>query len=86
MEDITLAVVTPDPASDSIITANSLPGLTGNGSSDLLCGGCHEVVAKGLTCDAIGAAFKTQRRLLMACVCGANNLIHEIEIQDIVTD
>ena len=77
MDKMTLAVVTHDPETDSVMTAKSLPGLTGNGNTDLKCGGCGEVIAKGLVPQAISKSFQTNRRLLLACVCGAHNLIHE---------
>ena len=77
MEDITLALVEGNAESDAVIVAQSLPALTGNGSSDLLCGACGEVVAKSLTTDAIGRTFRSSSRLLLKCVCGGENLIHE---------
>ena len=82
MEDITLAVVKPAPETDSVVTAKTLPGLTGNGTSNLNCGGCGKVIAQGLSPEVIGRSFQTPRRLLLACVCGAHNLIHEANSED----
>ena len=79
---MTLAVVTHDPETDSVMTANSLPALKGNGPADLKCGGCGEVIAEGLIPQAISNSFKTNRRLLLACVCGAHNLIHEAHTEE----
>ncbi len=77
MEDITLVLTDRNADTDSVVTAQSLPALTGNGPGDLLCGGCGEVLAKGLNPAAIGHTFETNRRLLLACVCGAHNLVRE---------
>ncbi len=40
-------VAEPD-SSATVITARSLPALTGNGSTDYACGGCHVVIAASL--------------------------------------
>ena len=72
-----LAVVAHDPDMDSVITARSLPALTGQGQWNLRCGGCGAVIAKGLDPASIAHAFRTVRRLLLACTCGAHNLISE---------
>ena len=77
MDDVTLAVARHDEATDAVMKARSMPALTGNGPADLLCGGCGEVVAKGLTSEAVARAFDTERRLLLQCVCGAHNVVRE---------
>ena len=77
MDDITLAVTRHDEATDAVMKARSMPALTGNGDSDLLCGGCGEVVAKALTTEAVARLFDTKRRLLLQCVCGAHNVVRE---------
>ncbi len=77
MEDITLTLTDPNADTDSVVTAQSLPALTGNGPDNLHCGGCGEVLAKGLNPAAIAHTFETDRRLLLACVCGAHNLVRE---------
>jgi hypothetical protein len=77
VEDITLEVVTYDPENDSVITAKKMPAMAGTGSSDLKCGGCGEVLGEHLTTQMIDDAFTTDRRLLLACVCGTHNLVHE---------
>lgn len=77
MEDTKLALADHNEATDAVITAQSLPGLTGNGPSDLICGQCGEVVGKGLDTGAIARTFETKRRLLLKCTCGAHNLIAE---------
>ncbi len=79
MEDITLGLANHDPDTDAVMTAQSLPALTGSGGSDLHCGGCSEVLAKGLNTASIAHAFGTERRLLLQCVCGAHNLVREAE-------
>ena len=61
--------------SDAIITAQSLPALTGTGSEDLLCAGCGQVLAAKLNNEAITNAFRTDKRLLLRCTCGASNLV-----------
>ncbi len=77
MEDVTLPLAEHNADTDSVMTARSLPALTGNAGSNLLCGGCGEVLAKGLNPAAIATAFETDRRLLLACTCGAHNLVRE---------
>lgn len=77
MEEITLALAKPDADRDAVMTARSLPALTGEGRWNLHCGGCGEVIAKGLNPASIAHAFDTDRRLLLACVCGAHNLVRE---------
>lgn len=62
---------------DAIIIAQKLPALEGNGQTDLSCGGCGEVVARNLTGQAIAATFRTPRRLLLQCTCGALNIIQD---------
>lgn len=64
---------------DGIILAESMPALTGNGPDDLLCGGCGEVLAAKLTPEAIASAFRTDKRLILRCVCGADNLVAQNE-------
>lgn len=71
----TLEVVKREEGADAVIVGNSLPALTGNGSDDLICGGCGSVVAAKLTTAAIARSFKTERRLILECTCGASNLI-----------
>ena len=77
MEDITLVLIDDNADSDAIIVAQSLPALTGNGDVDMCCGACGEVLAKSLTTDAIARTFETDSRLLLKCVCGGHNLIHD---------
>lgn len=77
MENSTLALTSHNPETDAVMTARSLPALTGNGQSDLHCGGCGEVLAKAITTEAIAHAFETDRRLLLQCTCGAHNLVSE---------
>lgn len=77
MNDITLALTNPDALTDSVMTAQSMPALTGNDLVDLHCGGCGELLAKGLNPQVIARSFSTERRLLLKCVCGAHNLIRE---------
>lgn len=77
MEEFKLALAEYDAGTDAVMTARSLPALTGEGPSDLRCGGCEEIVAKGLNPASIAHAFETDRRLLLKCLCGAYNLVRQ---------
>lgn len=77
MEGLKLAVAEYHAGTDAVMTARSLPALTGDGPSDLRCGGCEEVVAKGLNPASIAHAFDTDRRLLLKCLCGTYNLVRD---------
>jgi hypothetical protein len=77
VEEFKLAVAEYRADTDAVMTARSLPALTGEGPSDLRCGGCEEIVAKGLNPASIAHAFDTDRRLLLKCLCGTYNLVRE---------
>lgn len=77
MEDVTLPLAEYNAETDAVVTAKSLPALTGNAQWNLHCGGCGELLAKGLNPASIAHAFETDRRLLLACTCGAHNLVRE---------
>jgi hypothetical protein len=48
----------PDSAS-TVVTARTLPALSGNGSTDYTCGGCHVVIAASLKLGEIdGVLFR----------------------------
>lgn len=79
MEDFTLPLAEHNAETDSVMTARSLPAVTGNGPWNLHCGGCGEVIAKGLNPASIAHAFQTDRRLLLECTCGAHNLVREAQ-------
>lgn len=79
MTPTTLELAGSRAGDDAVVTAQGLPALEGNGSEDLLCGQCGQVVARNLTRAAVAAAFKTSRRLLLECTCGGLNVIQNGE-------
>ncbi len=60
---------------DGIIVAQSLPALSGNGTTDIHCGGCGEVLAHNLTVAAICGMFAPEGRLIIRCTCAADNVV-----------
>ncbi len=73
--DLTFAIANDLTPDDRVVVAKSLPALTGNGSADILCGACGQVLAEKLIPQAICDMFQTRHRLILRCTCGGNNFV-----------
>ncbi|GAA5056634.1 hypothetical protein GCM10023208_21410 [Erythrobacter westpacificensis] len=71
-------LATETTENDSVVTATGLPALTGDGTEDLCCGGCGEVLAEKLTVPAIQRMLPTERKLILRCICSANNVVSDV--------
>lgn len=73
---IYLPVVEPHDA-DSVIAAAKpgFPVLKGEEDDHLACGHCRDVLAWNVSVATVREKFVVAQRLILACPCGASNLI-----------
>lgn len=73
---IYLTVIQDEQPGDGGVLATRLPWVEGDETDEnLACGSCKAVIVRGVTTTTLHNMFKADGRLIVACICGAKNII-----------
>jgi hypothetical protein len=71
----TLEIVAKASARDAVLLAKTLPAFSGSETEDLICGGCGQTIAAGVSARTLRRSHPEGNRLIVRCACKAYNVV-----------